>query len=112
MPPHARIVIGLPAHAEAADRAHAQDADHRRGAARSHQEGVGGEIRGGGDHVALARDQRAAEGRVEVALLEQLPGEDLLHGIAALGVNAIGDGEQQFVGIARQVVLVEADEAE
>ena len=108
----ARIVIGLPAHAEAADRAHAQDADHRRGAARSHQEGVGGEVRRGADHVALAGNQRAAEGGVEVALLEQFPGEDLLHGIAALGVDAIGDGEQQFVGIAGQIVFVEADEAD
>ena len=55
-------------------------------------------------------DQRAAEGGVEVAFLQQLPGEDLLHGIAALGVDPVGERQFQLVGVGKQVGLVETDE--
>ena len=62
------------------------------------------------EYIAHARSQRAPEGRVEVALLRQLPGKDLLHRIAALGVDPVGQGQFHLVGVGKQVGLVETDE--
>ena len=107
----ARVVIGLPLDAEAGDRTGAHQGHDRRRAARSHQKGIGGKIGTGGKDVALAGDEGAAEGFVEVALLHQLPGEDFDHGIAALGVDPVGERESQVVGIGEEVGFVETDEA-
>src|SRR5207249_9144028 len=61
-------------------------------------------------HVALSGNQGSSEGVVEVALLQELPGENLLYGIATLGIDAVGEGKRQLVGIGNQVGFVEANE--
>ena len=108
--PEARVVFGLPLHAEPADRIGAEFRHHRRRAPRAHQERVSRDVRGRLENVARSGQQRAAESRIEVALLHELPGEDLLHVVAALGVNAVRHREHQLVGVGEQVALVEADE--
>src|SRR5207249_7224089 len=104
-------VVRLPLYAEAMHGAQAEQRYHGRRAARTHQEGVRRKVRRAAEHVALAGNQRASEGGVEIALLKQLPGEDLLHGVAMFGVEAIGQRQLHFVRVREQILLIKPDEA-
>src|SRR5207302_2019702 len=110
-PAQAMVVIRLPLDPESGDGTGPEYARDGGRAARAHQKRVSRKVRGAAHDIAHATEQRAAESSVEVSLLKQLPREDFFHHLAALCVDPVGDADQQLVGVALQIVLVEADEA-
>ena len=86
-------------------------ADNGRPVARTECKGKGRNRVEGQEHIALAIDYGTAEGGVEVMLLKNAPGEQLLGlVVASFGEEPLGDAVFDFVGIGQGGVGVEADE--
>src|SRR5208283_1344495 len=76
----------------------------------------GGESKGGDGieslkDVALASDESAAKGGIEVMLLDDIPGEEIDGlGVAVFYIEVLSETIFEFVGVGKRGVAVEADE--
>ena len=77
---HGSVVVELPGDVHIVRCADAKARDDGRKAPRRGKKGEAGKLRTAGKDVALAVDQRAAEGGVEEILLRQLPGDEFVDG--------------------------------
>src|SRR3569833_238397 len=102
-----RIVIALPLEAEAEDRRRGERGDDRRGVPPSIEIRKAGEVQLAREDVALARNQRASEGGIEIVFGGQIPREDLRDRIAPFRVNSIRQAELHFPRIGQQIGGVE-----
>src|ERR1700722_17337003 len=86
-------------------------ADDRRPVAWTESEGEWRDGVEGFEHISLAVRDSAAERRIEIVLLKNAPGEELLRlVVAGFGEQPLSDAVFDFVGVGESGVGIEADE--